>query len=78
LLVGVLALPTPIATLLRGFVGVRVEIAEAAFHRPSRARLAASSNALAMPSCALEWLKLLVVDHVVPVNQRMGNSQVPS
>jgi hypothetical protein len=47
LLEGVLTPQTPAALQLHSFIGVGMEVAEAALHRPSRAWHTASSNAFA-------------------------------
>jgi len=58
LLVGVLTPPSPVAPQLRGLIGIRMEIAEAAFNSPSRASRTASSDDLASLSGGFRWLKL--------------------
>src|SRR5215472_2463568 len=58
LLEGVLTPQTTATPQLHSFIGVRREMAEAAFHRPSRARHTVLLCALAPLSCGYRWLKL--------------------
>jgi len=54
----VLPPPAPVAPQLRGFIGVRVKIAQTAFHRPRRASRAVFGYALAPLFSGFQWLKL--------------------
>ena len=58
LLVGVLTVPASVSPQLRSFIGIRMEIAEAAFRSPSHASRTVFLGALAPLSCGYRWLKL--------------------
>jgi len=48
----------PVSPQLCSFVGIRMKIAEAAFHRPSSASRTVLRDAFAVPSGGFQWLKL--------------------
>jgi len=58
LLVGLLTVPAPVSPQLCSFIGIRMEIAEAALHSPSRASPAVSGDALTPFLGGFQWLKL--------------------
>jgi hypothetical protein len=76
LLVGVLASPTAISPQLRDFIGVRMEITEAAVHSPSRASDTAFGDALAPLISGLRWLSRLAANHPVAGGKRKEQTDV--